>query len=837
MVLVKMESWSKHTPPWTRFGLLAIIAIAFITGNNATFVDEFFDTEPEVKELVDAEKGITYKGLSGEINLEHPSRRTKRSFYNKGRAWMFLNIPYAEPLNSTTVFQPSLYLTDKRFNETMAKRHKDEINIRRFGNFCPQSESDLTGLYKKYCYSEMAIDCLNLNVFSPVLDPPSNDTFPVYVLLHGGKLSQGSSCDFGRHGVIQNFVLQKVVVVTVNYRLGIYGMVITYITPTLNSSRCFMLDTAQANATTQNINVSDFFSNLSVFILLAFCYLRTTENEKEKTDSNRGLSDQIEALYWVNKHIHIFNGDNERVTLGGFEAGACSAALIAISEAKSALFNNVILHGSSLENCANGSVLVQENPKIEYSMEVIANDIALHNNLTEKFPLGMQMSSAKYVGNKDYHVPIEDKARSNSAANHKSKQLLTINRQDAHTQKPLNVIVGINHDELVALDNKINYAVSNQNELRAFFSKYLNLPNKWLNEALDEVFKAYKGKDDETTAMKRPFSGVFVYKSAKNNVIFLAITFPRVSVSPVPHGSDFRYAYLPLHYWQTIHDADDTTLFEAEQNVSQHLSNILLSLIMGNLSSFAVPCYSGEIRNGTFLEISGSQSTKLNVSDNLLTKEKYDAWTRFYGKKNFPPAEDIFPFMIETTLNNNDTKIELFWNINWQKRRVDFKFQLTGNTELHFLVGFSDHGKYENSDGCYYSQTSSGDGNMKDYWVDNDLTLRVDLHQDCIFHKEKTNETEGLFYFSRKFLTCDPRDYNIEEGTTNILFAIGPKQIKNLNDSGVSYQMKYTQLLQEPVDIPPPTETNTSYVDLRAPNITIPKQRTTYWYSALNCII
>ena len=39
---------------------------------------------------------------------------------------------------------------------------------------------------------------------------------------------------------------------------------------------------------------------------------------------NAGLLDQEFALKWVQKYIHLFGGDNTRVTIGGESAGAGS---------------------------------------------------------------------------------------------------------------------------------------------------------------------------------------------------------------------------------------------------------------------------------------------------------------------------------------------------------------------------------------------------------------------------------------------------------------------------------------------------------------------------------
>ncbi|KAI1716514.1 DOMON domain-containing protein [Ditylenchus destructor] len=206
----------------------------------------------------------------------------------------------------------------------------------------------------------------------------------------------------------------------------------------------------------------------------------------------------------------------------------------------------------------------------------------------------------------------------------------------------------------------------------------------------------------------------------------------------------------------------------------------------------------------------------------FLLSEEASAW---HTSKN------RYPFMISTTLD--DSTITLFWNVNWQKQRIDFKVFLAGNIKVNFLIGFSDHGQIENTDFCYYSQRTSRElhiGNMKDGWIDSKQMLRSDRHQDCILHRRKSKPADGLFYYSRKFLTCDPRDYAIEPGTTNILLAIGQKPMGNLNQSDVFYQMKYTQLLQEFVEDSVPVETPyAKTLDIRAKNIKVPAERTTYW--------
>ncbi|KAI1729540.1 carboxylesterase family domain-containing protein [Ditylenchus destructor] len=569
-----MMAWCRCSLPWI---MLILMEVALIIGSSASFVDELFASETEVTEVVDVEKSITYKGLSGEVHVQHSDRRAKRdasdNHFYKGSAWVFLNIPYVVPLNDTTVFEYSRILDADAFKEMMIKRHEDEANYRRFGNFCPQVESDLTGYYRDHCFSEMAIDCLNLNVFTPVLNGTKEGTlYPVYVLFHGGKLSHGSSCDFGRQGLIQNFVMQDIIVVTVNYRLGLYG------------------------------------------------YLKTTENWK-----SRGLVDQIHALFWVQEHIKAFKGDKNSVTLGGFEAGACSAAVIMQkTEIEPRPFNNVILHGSTALNCMKGGVFHQ-NIEIDTKPEDIAGNITEHNVLTEKFPLGMQ-------------IPVPE------------------NQTEQPSGRPLNVLIGLNRDELLALDESVDYYVSNKTDLMEFFTKYLIVDNKTLEKDINHLFKR-----DKPDVMKFLMNYIFtrnVLLMAKelndNNHTAFVYRFSHVPdaklfadvrtgtellANKVPHGTDFRYAYLPPQYWKDIIAANDSATFHNVKNVSTQWTGILVNLIKGNIKELErdVPRYSGDIETGKFLEFDGSEN---NVSKKLLSWNEYDTWSFIYDHRNdnYEPA-------------------------------------------------------------------------------------------------------------------------------------------------------------------------------------------------------
>ncbi|EFA76380.1 cAMP-regulated D2 protein precursor [Heterostelium album PN500] len=134
-------------------------------------------------------------------------------------------------------------------------------------------------------------DCLFLNVFTPISNTTSLK--PVYVFIPGGAFTDGSAdvpLYDGKH-----FAEAGIVLVTINYRLGILGFL---------------------------------------------------GNEDINLSGNYGFLDQIAALHWVRNHISAFGGDPDQVSLGGQSAGAMSVVGHLISPLSNDLFQSVIVESS-----------------------------------------------------------------------------------------------------------------------------------------------------------------------------------------------------------------------------------------------------------------------------------------------------------------------------------------------------------------------------------------------------------------------------------------------------------------------------------------------------------
>ncbi|RVT47743.1 carboxylesterase/lipase family protein [Rubrivivax albus] len=146
-------------------------------------------------------------------------------------------------------------------------------------------------------------DCLTLNVFAPA---PGGEPRPVMVWIHGGALSVGTSATYD---VARNLAREDgVVVVTINYRLGVLGW--------------FAHPALAADAT------------------------------PEERSGNFGLLDQIAALRWVREHIAVFGGDPGRVTVFGESAGGQSVLLLLASPLAAGLFHRAIAQSPVAETFA-----------------------------------------------------------------------------------------------------------------------------------------------------------------------------------------------------------------------------------------------------------------------------------------------------------------------------------------------------------------------------------------------------------------------------------------------------------------------------------------------------
>lgn len=166
-------------------------------------------------------------------------------------------------------------------------------------------------------------DCLYLNIYTPEL--PENGEkkllLPVMVNIHGGGFVLGNGTS---NAVPDNIIKKDVVLVSFNYRLGIFGF-------------------------------------------LSF-------NRKE-APGNIGLRDQVQALKWVQQNISKFNGEPNNITIFGSSAGGASVAYLLLSPMAKGLFHKAISQsGTCLLHWAQNKNVKELSSKIALLSGVDIND-------------------------------------------------------------------------------------------------------------------------------------------------------------------------------------------------------------------------------------------------------------------------------------------------------------------------------------------------------------------------------------------------------------------------------------------------------------------------------
>ena len=210
-------------------------------------------------------------------------------------AW--LGIPYAKPPVGALRWrapQPAEAWTGTR--ETLA-----------FGSPCTQFASPIGGIDKARAGEPVGSeDCLYLNVYAPRFTPndvPSGAArLPVMVWIHGGGNTIGEAGFYDGGNLA---VSQKLVVVTVNYRLGPFG----------------------------------WFRHAA---------LRAETVGDNDRSGNFGTLDLIRALEWVRDNIAAFGGNPGNVTIFGESAGGQNVFTLLLSPQAGGLFHRAIVESGGL---------------------------------------------------------------------------------------------------------------------------------------------------------------------------------------------------------------------------------------------------------------------------------------------------------------------------------------------------------------------------------------------------------------------------------------------------------------------------------------------------------
>lgn len=238
---------------------------------------------------VDLEDYIPNKEIKGEYDTSLAVKCNNGIFVGikNDNVISYKGIPYAEPPIKQLRFKPPIKAPD-------SDKVYEAYNL---GKAAFQSPCD-TELSSYFAQGE---DCLTLNIWKNV---SIKEKRPVMVFIHGGSYGWGGSADPLYEGTNFISVHQDVILVTMNYRIGILG-----------------------------------FINLSLL----------EGGEEYKESGNLGILDQICALEWVHNNIEKFGGDANNVTIFGESVGACSVSILPLIKRTKGLFQHVIAQSGSYQ--------------------------------------------------------------------------------------------------------------------------------------------------------------------------------------------------------------------------------------------------------------------------------------------------------------------------------------------------------------------------------------------------------------------------------------------------------------------------------------------------------
>ncbi|KAK1887245.1 Fatty acyl-CoA hydrolase precursor medium chain [Dissostichus eleginoides] len=183
---------------------------------------------------------------------------------------------------------------------------------------------------------DISEDCLYLNIYTPA-DRTPDAKLPVMVWIHGGGLAMGSASTYDGSALA---AYQDMVVVLIQYRLGLLG------------------------------------------------FLSTGD---EHMSGNFGMLDQVEALRWIQQHIHNFGGNPDVVTIFGESAGGVSVSLLLLSPLSDGLFHHAIAESGT----AGMDLLVANDPLPVAQM--VANMSGCSLESTQKIADCMRIVNVKTI--------------------------------------------------------------------------------------------------------------------------------------------------------------------------------------------------------------------------------------------------------------------------------------------------------------------------------------------------------------------------------------------------------------------------------------------------------
>jgi para-nitrobenzyl esterase len=172
----------------------------------------------------------------------------------------------------------------------------------------------------------MGEDCLYLNVWTPKFAIETGKSLPVLFVIHGGGFKFFSSAIDVLNG--EELAKREIVVVSINYRLGVMGF---------------------------------------------FAHPALSRENPNRISGNYAILDQIAALKWVRDNIAAFGGNPKQITLCGESAGAFCGSILYTSPLAKGLFHRIAAQSGAF----------MDNKTLMYKLQTLGEAEAYFSKLFE----------------------------------------------------------------------------------------------------------------------------------------------------------------------------------------------------------------------------------------------------------------------------------------------------------------------------------------------------------------------------------------------------------------------------------------------------------------------
>ncbi|KAF5306378.1 hypothetical protein FQR65_LT18581 [Abscondita terminalis] len=503
--------------------------------------------------------------------------------------YYFTGVPYAHPPVGNLRFKeaqpPELWVLPK--------------DATKQGNPCVQISDSFMG--NDVIGNE---DCLTLEIAVP-LNTTKNpmNLLPVMVWIHGGAFLFSSYKDTGP----DYFMDKSVVIVSVNYRLNVFG------------------------------------------------FLNTLNKD---APGNVGLKDQTAALIWVKNNIQNFGGDPNKVTIFGGSAGGASVQFHLLSPRSKGLFQRAISQSGTTLN----TWVFQRNPK-EMAFR-LGRGLGFNGTNTSELIEALQQVSPDILLRAGFnptimgpYLPIDEQPFIPSIEQNDTHSFLSARAYEelesgSFTKVPY-MIGQVTEEGSFPYEyidpGFININIFEENPA-LFVPISMNIPNEspcinyTINEIKENFFKN-TSFTDKTNWIKfmgqdvRSFrkSAELICKNQRKNVFYYI--YSHVGTNPLSYAGGAGHYSEVLKLFYPIHKDWSTNLTESDRIVQEHLLNLWT-----NFATFGHPTMSegkvatSNIQWPNFCE----REEYLNIGTQLLLetspeREVYEFWERVFGKCGVKP--------------------------------------------------------------------------------------------------------------------------------------------------------------------------------------------------------